>query len=157
MVNSQVSRWARSTAARRRGWSSSSVARARCWPRFWVLCCMAARIRAFSRFGTRPKRTAAIGKRTHSVSFRPCKRCLNLNLSIKLWAPSITHFTALRSRCNVQLLSCCHAGSATSSPLPYLQPFEVGQCLSCLCVSVFLQSVSLRCSVFSPLLHFLFF
>lgn len=62
-VNSHVSMWARRTAAKRRGWSSSSVARARCCPRFCVLCCMAAKMRAFSRFGTRPNRTAGKEKR----------------------------------------------------------------------------------------------
>lgn len=61
-VNSHVSMWARRTAAKSRGWSSSSVARARCWPRFCVLCCMAAKMRAFSRFGTRPNLTAGMIK-----------------------------------------------------------------------------------------------
>uniref|UniRef100_A0A182JI67 Uncharacterized protein n=1 Tax=Anopheles atroparvus TaxID=41427 RepID=A0A182JI67_ANOAO len=59
-VNSHVSTCAWSTLASRRGWSSSSLARARWFPRFWVLCCIAARMRAFSRFGTRPNLTALV-------------------------------------------------------------------------------------------------
>lgn len=62
-VNSHVSICARNTDANNRGWSSNSVANVLWWPRFWVLCCIAAKIRAFSRFGTRPNLTAVKEKR----------------------------------------------------------------------------------------------
>jgi len=90
------------------------------------------------------------------VNFRPCKRCLNLNLSIKLWCPpSIAHFTARRAGATD---SCCPVVTqeVPRSPLQFtaLRSGSLPQLPLCF---FGLQSVSLRSSVFSPLLHFLFF
>lgn len=57
-VNAHVSRCARTTVLSMRCSSSSSAARAFSVHLVFVLCCIAARMRAFSRLGTRPNLTA---------------------------------------------------------------------------------------------------
>lgn len=99
-VNSHVSICARNTDANNRGWSSNSVANVLWWPRFWVLCCIAAKIRAFSRFGTRPNLTAVKEKR------KSLKRDYNTSWSVlcnKNWYKKTFIYTW--SICSINLMS----------------------------------------------------
>lgn len=74
-VNSHVSRWALTTESMTCCKSSRSVHAFDDIARLRVDCCIAASIRAFSRFGTLPKRTAAKNtwkERTYYIKFVLC-------------------------------------------------------------------------------------
>lgn len=68
-VNSQVSRWAPTTVSITCWRSSRSVHTLVVSARLRVDCCIAASMRAFSRFGTRPNRTAEKSKRKYKISW----------------------------------------------------------------------------------------
>lgn len=90
-VNSHVSKCARTTLAAKRGSSSSSRAAARSADLHVLDCCIAARIRAFSRFGTRPNRTA-VTKQKSDINRQSTLRPLPSSVTHLLYIPFLYFF-----------------------------------------------------------------